>query len=177
MACTSRYLGYCVTHVQLYHPDIDVRVFQAEVDLEEAATLLLEKGEITEFFTQFPLHCESRTRPLRADGRMVLSNGQEVFIEVDGPQHFAVDGFKPFSSDPERRESLFRDQMARDRLKDRHIMAERGGASLLRISYKEYSSVGSLLMKFVRELNNGTPPHAMVSNAELYGQVGFEWFG
>ena len=92
-------------------------------------------------------------------------------MEADGGQHFCWEENLRYSGfDPDVAQEKFKDLKYRDRLKDRTVLAK--GASLLRVSFLEYSSIKDLLRAFVLEMQNSEVV-IKTSNDDLYRRVGF----
>jgi hypothetical protein len=160
-SANPKYDGYCVQHFIQEHPDdprtANVGKSGAEVEMET----WLNKHPMVKFYTKTTIQCEDRQ--LFPDALVTLTNGHQVLIECDGPQHF---GSVNWFGEP----SDFRDQIERDLAKNRYAMDR--GMSLLRISYAEYNRVEQELDDFFRELERNEYQQTFkATNAELYNQL------
>ena len=98
--------------------------------------------------TEDRIECEGRR--LRIDAR-VTHGSHEFYVESDGPQHFSRRGTiivqrKQGMTDPETIsavEAAFRDQLGRDRLKERTLRD--AGKLLFRFSYRQHGQINRLV--------------------------------
>ena len=95
--------------------------------------------------------CEGRN--LRWD-LIVYKNGNEFYIEVDGEQHFSVEGIininrKNISNEKAQKE--FEDQREKDLLKEKHIADN--NKLLFRISYNQFDDLEELVQEMISKSN------------------------
>ena len=98
--------------------------------------------------TEDRIECEGRR--LRIDAR-VTHCAYEFYVESDGPQHFSREGMlgvqkKQGTADPDKLaavEEAFRDQLDRDRLKERTL--REAGKLLFRFSYRQHGEMDRLV--------------------------------
>ena len=95
--------------------------------------------------------CEGRN--LRWD-LIVYKNGNEFYIEVDGEQHFSVEGIininrKNISNEKAQKE--FEDQREKDLLKEKHIVDN--NKLLFRISYNQFDDLEELVQEMISKSN------------------------
>ena len=95
--------------------------------------------------------CEGRI--LRWD-MVVYKNGREFYIEVDGEQHFSVEGIiniKRKNISNEKAQKEFEDQREKDLIKEKHIV--NNNKLLFRISYKQFDDLEELVQEMISKSN------------------------
>lgn len=132
-----------------------------ESKLERATANVLESLGAS-FKREFRLICvdivNARPRSLRVDFQFSVNN-ETCFIETDGKQHFEVGTL--FNRDAPLHEIIHRDRC-------KNLYCKNNNINLLRISYKELTTIPYWINQFISQVKQSTSTVFMVSNPTLY---------
>ena len=104
-----------------------------------------------------------KARNLRLDGFVILHNGEQFGLELDGQTHFKPE---TYYSSPTK----IKDQLSRDLAKEAHFRDHE--MHLIRIPYTDYDRIPLHLEEFVQRVS-ATPSHEVVQhyvNQSMYEQ-------